>query len=54
MYIKHLLALNCWIVTFGTDIIDIDGQRLFETKQDLLAALKRKGLRTCGDKVLYN
>lgn len=39
---------NCWAILFGDSLIDIDGQRLFPTKRDLIDALKSKGLKMQG------
>ncbi len=46
MRIKYLPANQRWVVVFGDgQLLDLDGQRLFETHDDLVVALRYAGLQ---------
>ena len=47
-----LVANNCWAILFGDALIDLDGQRLFNTKHELIDALKAKGLKLHGRNIV--
>ncbi len=46
MRIEYLPVNQRWVVVFGDgQLLDLDGQRLFETRDDLIVALRYAGLQ---------
>lgn len=45
MRIAYLVANQAWVVLFGDALVTLDGVRFFETRAEVRAALRRKGLR---------
>lgn len=44
------LPANCaWTLVLGTAIVDLDGKRFFETRQELEAELRARGLAVQSD-----
>lgn len=52
MSIKYLMANNAYCIVFGKDLIDLDGQYLFESRQELKLRLKQHGLKLNGNNVI--
>lgn len=44
MRLVYLRPNQAWAILFGGQLIDLDGQRLFETRDDAMRALRYKNL----------
>jgi len=51
MRISFLPVNNRWVVLFGDSIIDLDGERSFESLDDLKFVLRCHGLKVTGRKI---
>jgi hypothetical protein len=52
MSIKYLEVNNAYCIVFGKNLIDLDGQYLFESRQELKSKLKQHGLKLNGNNII--
>ena len=52
MSIKYLVMNNAFCIVYGDNLIDLDGQYLFKSRQELKSRLKQHGLKLNGNNVI--
>ena len=44
MYLTFLVANNCYVFTFGSQIVPMDGIYHFDTRKDAIRAARSRGM----------